>query len=373
MPSPIYVPKDTRADDLNNSLMQIIKMQQVKKQQRREDASMKLQTIMEMGGTPDALQDALQGIGYNPTQASAYANSVIDKETGQILSRDERKLMTEIKGISGKTKATAEAQAETEPITTQTEINKTERMLPVLKKVKEQDLDLMFGQKKKELELQFEMDKKKSAEITIPEFKTTHDYLLNNQKSLATQNLEDAKELEKYKRELKTVPTPEEKSKIDEDTARIVYLNGVAEYYRTVKAQMNKANLANKDFVNTLKSHTQFMKDNTSKFYDKGKGGKLTPHEYTPGSQEETDFIASMDAAGIKYQKSTASHWGIMGGNKNIFIPVAPTPPEQTAVSGAMDITSVTKASVTLANGKVVKRNADGTVTINGVDYEVEE
>ena len=113
MPAPIYLPPNTAGKDLQNTIMQIIQMQQMRKEQKQKDASMQLTAIMEMGGDPGALQKAMEGIGFNPQQAASYTESITDKETGQILSRDARKVMTEIKSIRKKKQAEAEAKAET--------------------------------------------------------------------------------------------------------------------------------------------------------------------------------------------------------------------------------------------------------------------
>ena len=113
MPAPIYLPPNTAGKDLQNTIMQIIQMQQMRKEQKQKDASMQLTTIMEMGGDPGVLQKAMEGIGFNPQQAASYTESITDKETGQILSRDARKAMTEIKSIRKKKQAEAEAKAET--------------------------------------------------------------------------------------------------------------------------------------------------------------------------------------------------------------------------------------------------------------------
>jgi len=379
MPAPIYVPQDTRSQDLQNTIMQIMQMVQMRKQQQRQDATMQLSTIMELGGDPGAMQKAMEGIGFNPQQAASYTQSITDKDIGQIPSRDVRKMMTEIKGIGKKATAEAEAGAAIEPITTGTELARGRKLLPLKREEKEQDLDLLFGQKKKELDLQFEQDKKISEQIKIPEFKTTHDYLLTNQKDLAMAQLANDKTLEQYKRTLLATPTPKEMAEIEQMKAHSQYYRDMGEYHKTIRGQLSKANLANKDFVNTLKTHTEFMKNNASKFYDKGKFGKLTPHEYVPGSQEALDFEASMDAAGVKYQKSTKpgklGEAGVMGwfGDKVVYIPVAPEIPKELAVEGTMEIKSATKTSVTLGTGRIVKRNPDGTVTINGKDYNVEE
>ena len=113
MPAPIYLPPNTVGKDLQNTIMQIIQMQQMRKEQKQKDASMQLTTIMEMGGDPGALQNAMEGIGFSPQQAASYTESITDKETGQILSRDARKAMTEIKSIRKRKQAEAEAKAET--------------------------------------------------------------------------------------------------------------------------------------------------------------------------------------------------------------------------------------------------------------------
>ena len=113
MPAPIYLPPNTAGKDLQNTIMQIIQMQQMRKEQKQKDASMQLTAIMEMGGDPGALQKAMEGIGFNPQQAASYTESITDKETGQILSRDARKVMTEIKSIRKRKQAEAEAKAET--------------------------------------------------------------------------------------------------------------------------------------------------------------------------------------------------------------------------------------------------------------------
>ena len=113
MPAPIYLPPNTAGKDLQNTIMQIIQMQQMRKEQKQKDASMQLTTIMEMGGDPGVLQKAMEGIGFNPQQAASYTESITDKETGQILSRDARKAMTEIKSIRKRKQAEAEAKAET--------------------------------------------------------------------------------------------------------------------------------------------------------------------------------------------------------------------------------------------------------------------
>ena len=113
MPAPIYLPPNTAGKDLQNTIMQIIQMQQMRKEQKQKDASMQLTAIMEMGGDPGVLQKAMEGIGFNPQQAASYTESITDKETGQILSRDARKAMTEIKSIRKRKQAEAEAKAET--------------------------------------------------------------------------------------------------------------------------------------------------------------------------------------------------------------------------------------------------------------------
>lgn len=369
MPAPIYIPQDTRASDFQNTILQMMQMVQMRKEQQRKDAVTQLSTLLELGGDP--APGALEKISQNLKIDPSILNSIMKE--GHFPSAAERKVTAEVSGIGKKIKAEAEAGAAIEPMTTATELARGRKLLPLKKEEKEQDIELMYGAKKKELDLQFEQDKKISEQIKIPEFKTTHDYLLINQKDLAMAQLENDKTLEQYKRTLLATPTPKETAEIEQMKAHSQYYRDMGEYNKTIRGMLGKANLANKDFINTLKTHTQFMKDNTAKFYDKGKAGKLTPHEYVPGSQEETDFIAAMDAAGVKYQKSTASHWGIFGGDKSIFIPVAPEIPKELIAEGAIDITSATKTSVTLGTGRIVKRNPDGTVTINGKDYQVEE
>jgi hypothetical protein len=368
----------------DQTLMQLAQFLEQQKIRKQNEGRFQLQTLMELGGSPDpgAIESISKNLGMDPSILTSVMKtkgsftsgdtdeSAIPVTSKYFPSRAER----ELEVIKPRVKAEAEAQAEAEPVTTGAEIKKREALRPVLKGEKQDALDLEFAAKQKELDMQYEKAIKVSKNITIPEHKQMSFDTLANEKELATQRLANEKDLAKYQRGLQGTPTPKEKAEIEMYGAHSQYYKDMGEYNKTIRGQLGTQNAANKEFVNTLKTHTEFMKNNSSKFYDKGKNGKLTPHEYDPGSQEEKDFITSMDSAGIKYQKSTAPHW--IGKNKDVFIPVAPEVPKQvagTGVEGTMDIKSFTDKNVTLGNGKVLMRNPDGSVTINGKNYQVEE
>ncbi len=355
----------------DTSLMQLAQMLEQIKARKMKEGQVQLQTLMELGGTPDpgAIETISKNLGMNPSILNSVMKtrgvfSPTDTDESAIPitekyfpSRAERELGM----IKPKAKAEAEATAEAEPILTSAEVSRGRRLLPLKREEEQQKLDLLF-----------EQEKKKSEKITIPEHRQIALDTLTNEKDLANTKLNIEKQLEQYKRTIQTTPTPKEAAEIEMYNAHSQYYRDMGLYNTTIRGQLQKVNAENKDFINSLKTHNQFMKDNAAKFYDKGKGGKITPHEYDPGSQEETDFLASMDKAGIKYQKSTASHW--IGKNKDVFIPVAPEIPQNsTTVEGAMNIKGATKTSVILDNGRTIPRNPDGIVTINGKNYNVEE
>jgi len=365
MPNPIYVPQDTRYSDLQTTILQIMQMQNMRQKQQREDASLQLSTLLELGGTP--APGAVENIAKNLKIDPSILTSIMKE--GKFPSAAERRTAEKVGGV----KAGAQAEAEVEPITTGTEIAKRKRMMPVLKEEKQQDLDLLYEQKKKDLNLQFDQEKKISEKIKVPEFKATHDYLLQNEKDLATHKLGIDKQLDKYKRDIQTTPTPKETAEINSLNAHAQYYRDLGEYHRTVRKELASEKSVNTQYTNELKRHTEFMKENSGMFYKKGKFGKLDPVEYGIGSKEETDTKAALDAAGIKYKQAESTHW--LTKNKTVFIPIAPELPKGSfaKTEGGVNIKSYSKKSVTLSSGQVVARNPDGTVTINGQEYEISE
>ena len=155
-------------------------------------------------------------------------------------------------------------------------------------------------------------EKEVSEKVKIPEMEATYKKSTESQVEVQKSMLENAKQLDLYKRNLETTnPTPKELADIDHLTHQNSYLDSMAYYYQYMKAEGERQTLMSKVDSERLKAFNAYVDANPQYFNVKGKNGTIKSVEYDPTSKQFKNVIANLQAKGIDF--AVVTNQGIIG------------------------------------------------------------